>query len=937
MHRLRTSFPLRSSVLYCLFSAAWIIGSDLATAALTGNPLQGEQTLKGLLFITATAVLLYVLLHREELRRQHTEQMLRRTSRAYRMLSECNQAIVRAEDESTLLHDLCDRLVTPGGYRLAWVGWAEHDQAHTVRPVAWAGHEADYLATIRVTWADDEHGQGPTGRAIRTGRPQMARFITDDPNFAPWREEALRRGYRSSIALPVDVQDGTSGMLALYSADLDAFDPTEVALLEELAGDLAYGIRALRTREALQQSTDALRETNKQLQAIIQASPLAILSLTLDGRVLTWNQAGERIFGWAEAEVVGHPLPIVPPDKQDEFRALRARVEGGEGFTELEATRQRKDGTPIDISISTAPIYDEDGAVARIMAVVADISARKQAELAEREQRALVEALTDAVVAINSTLDIDQILDRILANVGRVIPHDFANIMLVTDGVAHVVGHRGYDKRGAADWADKQRFAVSETARLRTMAETGEPLVIADTASLDIWDDSPGEPQRRSWAGAPICLIGEVIGFLNVASATPNFFNEKHAQALKAFADRAATALHNARLYEEIRSYAGMLETRVEQRTAELNESKEHLETILNSTSDVILLTDMEGIIQRVNPAFASFFPHDLTEVVGWPLAELITPEQAAVLAEGLRTAISSRQSARVELIASEAGGASLDAEVSLSPIENRSGTITGIVYSIHDISAHKRLEAQLRQTLNQQVELNELKSRFVAMAAHDLRNPLSVIQTAIELLRRYHERMTDAQRQERYERIQASIKFMIALLDDILLIGKAESRTLAPNLQPIDLPGLCREIVTEIEQTSAAEHKVVSEFEAQSQDAVTDPKLLRHILSNLLDNAAKYSPAGSTITFGVIYTAGHATFTVRDEGIGIAQADLDRLFEPFFRADNVVSTPGTGLGLAIVKQMVDQLGGTIEVSSVLGAGTTFVVTLPLTTPGGVT
>ncbi|MCZ7539946.1 MAG: GAF domain-containing protein [Anaerolineae bacterium] len=122
---------------------------------------------------------------------------------------------MRAEDENTLLHDLCDRLVAPGGYRLAWVGWAEHDQARTIRPLAWAGHEADYLATIHVTWAEDEHGQSPVGRAIRTGTAQASRSIADDQAFVPWREEALRRGYRSSIALPVLVQDGATGVLAL--------------------------------------------------------------------------------------------------------------------------------------------------------------------------------------------------------------------------------------------------------------------------------------------------------------------------------------------------------------------------------------------------------------------------------------------------------------------------------------------------------------------------------------------------------------------------------------------------------------------------------------------------------------------------------------------------------------------------------------------------
>jgi nitrate/nitrite-specific signal transduction histidine kinase len=173
------------------------------------------------------------------------DQHLQKTNRALRTLSECNQALVRATDEPELLNAICRTLVEAGGYRLAWVGFAEQDEAQTVRPVAQAGYEADYLETVNITWADSERGRGPTGTAIRTGQPVVARDILTDPAFAPWREQALKRGYASSITLPLLANGQTLGALTIHAAEPDAFQAEEVKLLTELANDLAYGIETL--------------------------------------------------------------------------------------------------------------------------------------------------------------------------------------------------------------------------------------------------------------------------------------------------------------------------------------------------------------------------------------------------------------------------------------------------------------------------------------------------------------------------------------------------------------------------------------------------------------------------------------------------------------------------------------------------------------------
>ncbi|MGE5327249.1 MAG: GAF domain-containing protein, partial [Deltaproteobacteria bacterium] len=144
--------------------------------------------------------------------RKQTEKDLRRFNRALRTLSECDLAMARATSEQELLEKVCTLLVEQGGYRMAWAGYAERDEGKTVRPVAIAGAEEGYLAAARITWSDEEHGRGPTGSAIRTGRPQVVRNIMEDPNFAPWREDAVRHGYASTVALPLAVENQPLGV-----------------------------------------------------------------------------------------------------------------------------------------------------------------------------------------------------------------------------------------------------------------------------------------------------------------------------------------------------------------------------------------------------------------------------------------------------------------------------------------------------------------------------------------------------------------------------------------------------------------------------------------------------------------------------------------------------------------------------------------------------
>ena len=336
--------------------------------------------------------------------RQHAEKSLRRASRARRTISGCNQLLVRAQDEATLMNGICRLLVEQGGYRMTWVGFAEQDEAKSVRPVAQAGFEAGYLDTVDITWADSERGRGPTGTAIRSGQPVLARDIPGDPDYGPWRQAAIQRGYASSIALPLLAEGRCIGALNLYSEKPDAFDPEEVELLAELADNLAFGIgdlqqRALleRKKSALHEALDemqrfsaALRESEERFRTLVENSTIGIYRTTPDGRILLANPAMAGMLGYLSYEdLATRDLEKTGFEPSYPRRQFIETIEKHGEIKGLESAWTRKDGTIIHVRESARRIRDARGKTMYYDGTVEDISERKQAE--EEIQRQLAE------------------------------------------------------------------------------------------------------------------------------------------------------------------------------------------------------------------------------------------------------------------------------------------------------------------------------------------------------------------------------------------------------------------------------------------------------------------------------------------------------------------------------------------------------------------
>lgn len=248
---------------------------------------------------------------------------------------------------------------------------------------------------------------------------------------------------------------------------------------------------------------------------------------------------------------------------------------------------------------------------------------------------------------------------------------------------------------------------------------------------------------------------------------------------------------------------------------------------------------------------------------------------------------------------------------------------------------SRERIEKELRQALEKEKELNELKTRFVSITSHEFRTPLSTILSSAELLEHYGHRWSEDKKREHLHRIQASVNVMNQLLTDVLILGKAQAGKLEFSPKTIDLPAFCEGLLEEFQLGRTTGQRVNFLITGQPAPVQADQQLLHQIILNLLSNAAKYSPSHQEIDLTLSFEQNDCViFRVKDRGIGIPLEDHNLIFELFHRASNAGTTKGTGLGLAIVRKAVDLHQGQISLQSQPGQGSTFTVSIPRNTGG---
>ncbi len=343
--------------------------------------------------------------------RKRAEEALRRLNRELRAISDCNQTLLRATDGQSLLNEICRIVCEEAGYKMAWVGYAEHDEAMTVRPVAWAGAEEGYLTTAGITWADTERGRGPTGTAIRSGKSCSIQDFETDPRLAPWREDLLQRGFRSGIAVPLKDEEGHAfGSLTIHSAQPNAFTPEEIRLLEELAGDMAFGIINLRSQAARKKAEETVRRHEIELRQVLDLTPLLVAVFGPDRERFYANRPTLDYLGVTLEEWTNNPNPLWFYHPDDQERIARDAYTGGEAPHEFEARFRKSDGTYRWFLFRDNPVRDEEGHITRWYFSATDIEDIKRAEEERTARVCFLESMDRINRAMQGTNDLEQMM-----------------------------------------------------------------------------------------------------------------------------------------------------------------------------------------------------------------------------------------------------------------------------------------------------------------------------------------------------------------------------------------------------------------------------------------------------------------------------------------------------------------------------------------------
>ncbi|HVU94128.1 MAG TPA: ATP-binding protein [Puia sp.] len=360
-------------------------------------------------------------------------------------------------------------------------------------------------------------------------------------------------------------------------------------------------------------------------------------------------------------------------------------------------------------------------------------------------------------------------------------------------------------------------------------------------------------------------------------------------------------------------------------------ESESLLALLVDHVNDyAIIMLDAEGRVLSWNKGAEQINGYTRDEIIGKPFSLFYTDEEVA-RGEPERNLQKAAKENRYECIdiRKRKDGSQFHADVIYTALRNEKEELTGFIKITRDITDQIAAQDEINKSLAREIELNAMKSRFVALASHEFKTPLSVILSSTNLIEKYHSPEMAEKRLRHVHRIKSNVNHLKQLLNDFLSLAKLEEGATHNEPAAVNVIGIAEETIQDMDETRKEGQHIEFEITGDPGPVALDPHLLRNILNNLLSNAIKYSPEGSPVRFLLQFEAETVRFQVIDKGIGIPVEEQEQLFDRFFRASNTSGISGTGLGLSIVKRYLDLMGGTIRVESQPGAGSSFTIQLP--------
>lgn len=412
---------------------------------------------------------------------------------------------------------------------------------------------------------------------------------------------------------------------------------------------------------------------------------------------------------------------------------------------------------------------------------------------------------------------------------------------------------------------------------------------------------------------------------------------------------------------EQTKRLNAELEKKIEDRTKMLKETLEALENtqqettkalnfqkaILNHAGACIIATDVHGVVQLFNSTAEEYLGYSKSEVIDQinvvqfhlaseiqskaaafsrELGKIVTPDFNVLSAKSMDDLPNEHEWTYVRK-----DGTTFTVSLNVTTLRDAQNTISGFLGVAVDISEIKNYQNSLQVALEKEKQLGDLKSRFVTMASHEFRTPLSTILSSVSLIDKYTSVEDLEKREKHVKRIKSAVGNMKDILEDFLSLGKMEEGKIQLNpelLTPAELRDELEAVIQEMQRLTKPSQQITHTFTV-TEDCNVDRKMLRHIMTNLISNAIKFSPEGSSVDVSCENKKNELAFTIQDTGIGISEADQKHLFERFFRAENASNIQGTGLGLHIISRYLDLVNGHIELASKLNKGSTFIVHIP--------